>query len=158
MLPTVLKQHVRRCHGQRKETTSKEEEDSATDSTLLSGNLYIPPRKQVFFAPYRGSLASRASMNTPQWKIDLSERKGHRINLLHVGDSEVDILAKALSYLYNVTSKANECVDFITKKRKLAEFTKKEPIYIPITPSVWSLGSGLLEDHRPTLIVDAHED
>ena len=65
-------------------------------------------------------------MTTLQWKKELSERKGHRIHLLHVGDSEVDILAKALSYLYNVTSKADECVDFIEKKRKLAENMMKE--------------------------------
>ena len=67
-----------------------------------------------------------APQGTPQWKIDLSERKGHRIHLLHVGDSELGILAKCLSYLYNVTSKADECFDFIIKKRGLAKHMKKE--------------------------------
>ena len=66
-----------------------------------------------------------APPGTPQWKIDLSERKGHRIHLLHVGDSELDILAKSLSHLYNVTSKADECFDFIIKKRNLAKKMKQ---------------------------------
>ena len=65
-----------------------------------------------------------APQEAPQWKIDLSERKGHRINLLHVGDSEMDILAKCLSYLYNVEAKAKECFYFILEKRKLASDMK----------------------------------
>ncbi|KAM0794716.1 hypothetical protein BDR22DRAFT_967478 [Usnea florida] len=63
---------------------------------------------------------------TPQWKIDLSERKGHKIHLLHVGDSELDILAKCLSYLYNAAVKAEECFGFIIEKKKLAKDTKKK--------------------------------
>lgn len=67
-----------------------------------------------------------APPGTPQWKKDLSERKGHRVHLLHVGALELDILAKCLLHLYNVTVKAKECFQFIRDKKQLARRMKKE--------------------------------
>ena len=88
-------------------------QDPAFSSVLQERSTFYDPKPEA------------APQGTPQWKIDLSERKGHQISLLHVGDSELDILAKCLSYLYNVAGKAEECFDFIIEKKKLAKDTKK---------------------------------
>ena len=67
-----------------------------------------------------------APHGTPQWKKDLSERKGHRVQLLHVGALELDILAKSRLLLHNATDKAEVCFELIQEKMGLAERMKKE--------------------------------
>lgn len=64
--------------------------------------------------------ASTAPRGTPQWKIDLSERKGHRIEILHVGSRELDTLAKCLTLVHSATEKGEECMRAIIDRKDLA--------------------------------------
>ena len=63
---------------------------------------------------------SPAPANTPQWKIDLSDRKGHSINKLHVGPQELDILARCLTLVHSATQKGEECMRVIIQNQALA--------------------------------------
>lgn len=63
---------------------------------------------------------SPAPPNTPRWKIDLSERKGHPINALHVGPQELDTLTKCLKLVHSATQKGEECMRDIINLHALA--------------------------------------
>lgn len=68
-----------------------------------------------------------APPGTPHWKIDLSERKGHPVHILHVGPRELDILAKCLTLVQKATLKGEECMRVIIEMKALA--TEMEPEY-----------------------------
>ena len=70
---------------------------------------------------------SLAPPGTPHWKIDLSERKGHPVHILHVGPRELDILAKCLTLVQKATLKGEECMRVIIEMKVLA--TEMEPEY-----------------------------
>ena len=63
---------------------------------------------------------SPAPPGTPQWKIDLSDRKGHPIRILHVGPQELDILTKCLTLVHSATRKGEECMRVIIQNQALA--------------------------------------
>lgn len=75
---------------------------------------------------YYGIKPSPASPGTPQWKIDLSERKGHPIRILHVGPRELEILAKCLPLVEKATQKGEKCLRAIVKMNALANEMEKE--------------------------------
>lgn len=58
---------------------------------------------------------------TPNWKVDLSTRKGHPLHILHVGPSELAILARCLQLVHKATLKGEECARVIAERHSLAE-------------------------------------
>ena len=67
-----------------------------------------------------------APPGTPQWKIDLEERKGHPIHMLHVGPAELQILAQCLPLVHAATSKGEECMRTIVRLRELTTEVEKD--------------------------------
>lgn len=63
---------------------------------------------------------SPAPNGTPRWKIDLSERKGHRIDILHVDPRELGIFEKCLTLVHSATERGEECMRTIMAMRDLA--------------------------------------
>ena len=72
------------------------------------------------------SKPSLAPPGTPQWKIDLSERKGHRIDILHVSPRELEILARCLTLVHKATLKGEECMRVIIARKDLATEMERE--------------------------------
>ncbi|CAD6581323.1 MAG: hypothetical protein ASARMPREDX12_000425 [Alectoria sarmentosa] len=70
--------------------------------------------------------SSPAPPGTPHWKIDLSERKGHPVHILHVGPRELDILAKCLTLVQKATFKGEECMRVIIEMKTLATEMERE--------------------------------
>ncbi len=70
-------------------------------------------------ALYQTKLSS-APPGTPDWKIELSERKGHPIHILNVGSRELDLFAKCLTLVHTATQKGEECVRVIIAMQRLS--------------------------------------
>ena len=86
----------------------------------ISSSILLQPGSLYHLKP------SPAPPGTPNWKIDLSERKGHRIGLLHVGPRELDILAKCLALVRKAVEKGEECVCAVLERNDLAVEMAKE--------------------------------
>ncbi len=70
-------------------------------------------------ALYQTKLSS-APPGTSDWKIELSERKGHPIHILNVGSRELDLFAKCLTLVHTATQKGEECVRVIIAMQRLS--------------------------------------
>lgn len=82
-----------------------------------------------------------APPGTPKWKIDLSERKGHSIHILHVGPRELNILARCLTLVHKATEKGEECMRAVIAKKLLAtemerEYKQWEEFYLDLENNV----------------------
>lgn len=86
----------------------------------ISSSILLEPSTLNGFNP------SPAPPGTPQWKIDLSERKGHRIQDLHVSPRELDILTRCLTLIHKATLKGEECMRVIVARKNLATEMERE--------------------------------
>ena len=86
----------------------------------ISSSILLQPGSLYHLKP------SPAPPGTPNWKIDLSERKGHRIGLLHVGPRELDILTKCLALVHTAVEKGEKCVCAVLERNDLAVEMAKE--------------------------------
>ena len=77
-------------------------------------------------SPLHQTKPSTAPSGTPQWKIDLSERKGHLVHILHVGPPELNVLARCQSLVHSAIAKGEECVRVITELQDLAPEMERE--------------------------------
>lgn len=110
---------------------------SPPHSPSLSANALLNPISLPYITAEEHSLEISSSMllrpsplyvtnrapappSTPQWKIDLSERKGHPINALHVGPQELDVLTECLKLVNSATQKGEECMRDIIHLQNLA--------------------------------------